>query len=117
MHQEKTLIEHFKETDWCGFYVGDAGTIINQTGCKLIKNIIDGQIYVGIEAFNKKYMKKLSTMIYETHTRKGKMPDYMTVSFIDGDPKNCCSTNLKQISKRGFQWENYSAAGRPMMIG
>lgn len=99
------LIEHFKETDWLGFYVGDAGTIINQTGCKIIKNFINGDIYVGIEAHKKRYMRKLSTLVYQFHIRKGKkLPEDLIVKFKDGDPRNCAASNLMLNEKKGMQW-------------
>lgn len=103
--QEKTVIEHFKETDWLGFYVGDAGTIINQTGCKLVKYFCDEEVYVGIEAHKKRYMRKLSTLVYQFHIRQGKkLPDDLIVKFKDNDPKNCSTTNLLLSEKKGKAW-------------
>jgi hypothetical protein len=87
--------EHFIETEWCGFYVGSYGTIMNQTGVQSVQYRTQGDLYVGLENDGHRSMKKLSNLVYKYHINRGKELDpEMTVRFKDNNQSNCSASNL-----------------------
>jgi hypothetical protein len=96
-------MEVYKETEWSGFYVGSNGTIINNTGLKMVKYKQAGALYVGIEYNGKRSMKRLADLVYRYHIRCGKPLLYGTIiKFRDGDPSNCKSDNLMAVDKASW---------------
>lgn len=98
-------MEHFKETDISGLFVGSNGTIKNDTGIRMYLSFIKNDVYiVMIITERKRVYKKLSTLIYQYHINRGRPidPD-MTVKFKDYDPNNLEIDNLYIDVKNGFR--------------
>jgi hypothetical protein len=88
-------MEHFKETEWSGFYIGSEGSIQNQTGFEGVKCFQQGVVYVGILAHGRRNLKKLANLVYRYHVRNGReIPNGFIVAFKDKNPKNCKASNL-----------------------
>lgn len=94
--------ESFVESDIGGLYIGNKGTVINNTGIKEFINYQDHATYLGFYMGEKKVTKKLSTLVYRYHKNKGKaIPEDMTVCYLDGNPRNNEAMNLQLIYKKG----------------
>lgn len=94
-------IETYKETDLSGFFIGSKGTVINQTGIKLVKYRQADDTYVGLEINGRRIMKKLSHLVYQFHINRGqKINEELTVIYMDGDKSNTSTSNLTLRPKK-----------------
>ena len=90
-------MEHFKETEIHGFFVGSEGGIVNETGIKVFKWCDQtGDCYVGFQLDRgRRIMRKLSHLVYQFHVNRGRpLEKGYTVSHRDGDKTNLSYTNL-----------------------